>query len=96
MIVITCVTLGHVSKDDEQFFNNMILPTTTFDSRNKKVQQDMIFNSDKPCGSLNDKYAMGGNTSNIDIEHKYEAESERLKNNMNKVLKLVSMNKDYR
>jgi hypothetical protein len=52
------------------------------------------FNADEPCGSLNE-YTMGGNTWNIDIEHKYEAEAERLKDNSNKVLKLVSTNKDY-
>jgi hypothetical protein len=32
MLIITCIVLGHLSRDDEQFLNNIIMPKTTFDS----------------------------------------------------------------
>lgn len=43
------IALGHLSKDDEQFFNNMTLPTTS-DSLNKEVRENN-FNADKSNGN---------------------------------------------
>ncbi|KAF0756879.1 Uncharacterized protein FWK35_00017974 [Aphis craccivora] len=87
------IALGHLTKDDEQFFNNMTLPTTIFGSLNNEVHVK-IFNADKSCGRPIENI-ISNKTLDINIEQKYEAEAERLKDNLNKVLNLVTTNKDY-
>lgn len=87
------IALGHLTKDDEQFFNNMTLPTTIFGSLNNEVHVK-IFNADKSCGRPIEN-TISNKTLDINIEQKYEAEAVRLKDNLNKVLNLVTTNKDY-
>jgi hypothetical protein len=36
------IALGFLNKDDEQFFNNMTLPTTTFDSLHTRCRKKIF------------------------------------------------------